>query len=165
MTNTENKEFINVSRSRFYEIFRDSVYVAQAQITGPRERSSCPYYNIIDNNTNEIVGVYSDGSWENTFEVKLELVSKEDVVAHYQKIIERKDWDIASLKTQNKNLYAFRKASPEKRAEIERQAEIDKQRRENSPGLIQFLGEGSLIKYDPAVPTKDFIKDMLEHIK
>jgi len=138
---------IRVSRDRFYEILAEDKYIRKPQIEDPRERTSCPYYNVIDSTTDKIVGVYSDGSWENTFKVIIELVSKEDIMAHHQKMIDWKEWEIENLKIQNRNLKAFREASPEKRAEIERQAEIDKIRRENSPGLYQFLEDDIAIPY------------------
>lgn len=148
--------FIEVGRSRFYEIFAYDRYQSQLQ-KSIYEWTSCPWYDVIDRTTNEIVGRYSDGSWENTFEVLIELASKEDIIAHYQKILERKDWDIDSLKIQNKNLLNFRNASPEKRAEIEKQAKIDKERRKNSPGLMNFMEDSSIISY----PSREFNVDSI----
>lgn len=152
--------FIEVSRSRFYEIFRDSVYVAQAQITNPRERSSCPYYDIIDNRTNEIVGVYSDGSWENTFEVIIELVSKEDIIAHYEAIIKRKEDDLESSRKAWRKLRDYKNLSPEQRAEVDKKKKEEREYRKTHPGLLSFMEDSNIISY----PGKEFSVDSIVEI-
>ena len=152
--------FIEVSRSRFYEIFRDSVYVSQAQITNPKERSSCPYYNVIDNRTNEIVGVYSDGSWENTFEVLIELASKEDIVAHSEVIIKRKEHDLESSRKAWKKLRDYKNLSPEQRAEIDKKEEEEREWRKTHPGLMSFMEDNNIIPY----PNKEFSVDSIVEI-
>lgn len=152
---------IKVNRQRFYEIFKDDVYVSLIQ-KNIYERSSCPHYNIIDNRTNEIVGVYSDGSWENTFEVIIELASKEDVIAHYERILKHKEGEIESYKKVLKKLRDYKNLSPKQRAEVDKEEKEKRERRKNSSSLFTFMENDSIMPYS----NKEFnIDTIMEAIK
>lgn len=145
----DNKKYIGVSRERFYEILSDDRYIKEPQIEDPTERSSCPYYNVIDKDTNEVVAIYSDGSWENTFEVIVELASKEDIISHYERIVKWNEYEIGLYKLHNKKLKGYKNLSPEERAEQDKKELEEAERRKSQPGLLQFLEEDNLIKYTP----------------
>jgi hypothetical protein len=143
-----NKKFIKVDRSRFYEIFKDSVYVSHIQ-KNLFEWTSCPYYNIIDNRTKEIVGIYSDGSWENTFEVIIELASKEDIIIHYENLLKYKENELKRSKQEWKKLKEYKDLSEEDRALYDQKEQEEKERRKTHPGLMSFMEDVNIIKYDP----------------
>ena len=142
-----NNTFIKVSPARFREIFAYDRYQSKIEkING--EWSSCPWYDVIDRETNEIVGGYSDGSWENTYEVIIDLVSKDDIVAHYEKLLDRERWEVESYKKYNKKLREYKNLTPEQRLEVDEKERAEIEWRKTHPGLMAFLGDGNLIRYD-----------------
>jgi len=152
---------IQVSRTRFFEIFADNKYKSQVQ-KGPWEYSSCPYYDVIDTETNIIVGVYSDGSWENTFEVLPVYASKNDIIEHYERLLKHKNDELERTRKSWRKLQDYKNLSVEDRALQDKKEEEEREWRKTHPSLYQFIDSGNMIPYS----YKDFgIEEFLEMFK
>lgn len=154
--------FIKVSQQRFFEIFADAKY--NSRIQKLYEWTSCSYYDIIDLETNLVVGVYSDGSWENTFEVIIELASKEDIIAHYEAIIKRVEYDLESSRKAWRKLKDYKNLSPEARAEVDKKEEEEREYRKTHPGLMSFMEDSNIIPYCIKEFSIDSIVEIIKEI-
>jgi hypothetical protein len=138
--------FIKVSQQRFFEIFADAKY--NSRIQKLYEWTSCPYYDVVDLETNLVVGVYSDGSWENTFEVIPSLASKNDIINHYEELLKHKQRELERVDKHRKELQAYKNLSPKRRLLEDKRKKAKAQWRKTHPGLIDFLKDENILKYD-----------------
>lgn len=154
---------IRVSRDRFYEIFKDDKYESRLQ-GGFRDRSSCPIYNIIDTVTNEIVGDYTDGSWENTYEVVIDLCSKEDVVNHYEKINNELKNRLGRQEKAYKELKDYNKLSWYAKLKVKYDKWKKARYRKKHPGLLSFLENDNVIEYKPNEFNLDIMANTIKEV-
>jgi len=150
-----NNNFIKVDPRRFKEIFKDDKYVTRKQ-KSVWEYASCPWYDVIDTESYRVVGSFSDGSWENTWEVIIDLVSKDDIVAHYEKLLDRERREVESYKKYNKELREYKNLTPEQRLEVDEKERAEIEWRKTHPGLMAFLEDGNLIRYDTNTQGSSF---------
>lgn len=156
-----NKQFINVNRDRFFELLHNDKYEQYHEeiitINGKYlERTSYPEYKIIDKETKEFVGMYSDGSWENYYIIIIDLVDKQDIVNHYDKIVSKRDLQLKEKYEEITNLHNKLKSAFKTNSE---------RYLDDSDLLLVKVKEGSLIippekkliRKGPSI--MDFLKD------
>lgn len=110
----------NVARKRFDEIFSDtSLYDT---IRRPVDKISYYEYDVIEKGTRNIVGYFTETSYENTYKVVKRLMTDDDISYHFNKIREYIDILESSAK---------RKYTPSEGA-----------------GVFEFLDENNIAAYD-----------------
>ena len=137
---------IDVSYSRFKEIFKSDEYVTE--LIPSNGRMSYYESNVKDSKGN-IVGYYTETSWESTYEVILELCSVEDISDYYLKRLNRAEYDLKRAQGYIKELKDYQKLSWWGKLKYKYHRWRKAQYRKKHPGLFEFLEEGSVYKYEP----------------